>query len=98
MRYLSWLLRIVLFIALLGFAMKNSEIVSLRYLFGYEWQAPLVVMLFVFLVLGVAIGMLAMLGTVVRLRSELTRVRAENRSRQSGQGAGSPADGPEHIS
>jgi uncharacterized integral membrane protein len=73
MRYLTWLLRIALFLVLLGFAIKNNDIVSLRYLFGYEWQLPLVVALLAFLVVGVVIGMLAMLGTVVRLRRELTR-------------------------
>ncbi|MDD5471289.1 MAG: lipopolysaccharide assembly protein LapA domain-containing protein [Sideroxydans sp.] len=98
MRYLSWLLRILLFIALLGFAMKNNEIVSLRYLFGYEWQAPLVVDLFIFLVIGVVIGMLAMLDTVVRLRSDLAHAHAENNSKQSGRSAENQTDTPEQSS
>lgn len=98
MRYLTWLLRILLFVALLGFAMKNSEIVSLRYLFGYEWQAPLVVALFGFLVLGVVLGMLAMLDTVVRLRSELAHARAQARSSQAGHGTENQTDNPEHSS
>lgn len=80
MRYLTWFLRILLFVALLGFAMKNNELVSLRYLFGYEWQTPLVVALFGFLVIGVVLGMLAMLETVMRLRSELARARAQAQS------------------
>jgi len=86
MRYLTWLLRIALFVALLGFAIKNNEIVSLRYLFGYEWQLPLVVALLVFLAIGVVIGMLAMLGMVMRLRRELARTRADL-------GVGQPAAG-----
>lgn len=98
MRYLTWLLRILLFVALLGFAMKNNEIVSLRYLFGYEWQAPLVVALFGFLVLGVVLGMLAMLDTVVRLRSDLAHARAQVRSNQSGHSAENQTDNPEHFS
>ncbi|MBU0689623.1 MAG: DUF1049 domain-containing protein [Gammaproteobacteria bacterium] len=98
MRYLTWLLRILLFVALLGFAMKNNEIVSLRYLFGYEWQAPLVVALFGFLVIGVVLGMLAMLAVVVRLRSDLAHARAEVQSNQSGRSADSQADTPNHSS
>jgi uncharacterized integral membrane protein len=98
MRYLTWLLRILLFVALLGFAMKNNEIVTLRYLFGYEWQAPLVVALFGFLVLGVVLGMLAMLDTVVRLRSELAHARAQARSNQSGHSAENQTDTPDHSS
>lgn len=98
MRYLTWLLRILLFVALLGFAMKNNEIVSLRYLFGYEWQAPLVVALFGFLVIGVVLGMLAMLDTVVRLRRELSHARAEAKSKQSGRSTESQTDTPEQSS
>jgi uncharacterized integral membrane protein len=33
MRYLNWLLRTLLFIALLGFAVKNDQPVTLRYFF-----------------------------------------------------------------
>ncbi|MFH2139647.1 MAG: lipopolysaccharide assembly protein LapA domain-containing protein [Pseudomonadota bacterium] len=98
MRYLTWLLRILLFVALLGFAMKNNEIVTLRYLFGYEWQTPLVVALFGFLVLGVVLGMLAMLDTVVRLRSDLAHARAQARSFQSGRSAENQTDTSEHSS
>ncbi|OHC82520.1 MAG: hypothetical protein A3J99_05340 [Sideroxydans sp. RIFOXYD2_FULL_59_7] len=98
MRYLTWLLRILLFVALLGFAMKNNEIVTLRYLFGYEWQTPLVVALFGFLVLGVVLGMLAILDTVMRLRSDLAHARAQAQSNQSGHSAENQADTPEHSS
>ena len=49
MRYLVWLLRIVLFLILLGFAVKNDQPVVLRYFLGYEWQASLVVILLLFL-------------------------------------------------
>lgn len=94
MRYLTWLLRILLFVLLLGFAMKNNEIVSVRYLFGYEWQAPLVVALFGFLVLGVILGMLAMLDMVVRLRSDL----AQARSVRAGQHVEDPSNTSEQSS
>ena len=49
MRYLVWLLRAVMFLVLLGFAVKNDQPVVLRYFFGYEWQASLVVILLLFL-------------------------------------------------
>jgi uncharacterized integral membrane protein len=98
MRYLTWLLRILLFVALLGFAMKNNENVSLRYLFGYEWQTPLVVALFGFLVLGVVLGMLAMLDTVMRLRRELAKARVQAQSDQSGHSAENKTDNSEHSS
>ncbi len=48
MRYLIWSLRAVLFLLLLGFAVKNDQPVVLRYFFGYEWQTSLVVVLLCF--------------------------------------------------
>lgn len=71
MRYLIWFLRIALFLLLLGFAVKNADTVTLRYYFGYEWQAPLVLILLVFLALGVAIGVLSCLGNLFRQKREI---------------------------
>ena len=66
MRYLLWLLRITLFLILLGFAVKNSDPVSVYYYFGAEWRAPLVFVMLVCVVAGVALGVLAVLGQVFR--------------------------------
>lgn len=75
MRYLTWLLRIVLFVALFGFALKNDEPVVLRYFFGYEWDTSLVVALLVFFALGILFGILAMLQPWFRVRGELAQTR-----------------------
>jgi uncharacterized integral membrane protein len=77
MRYLIWSLRAVLFLLLLGFAVKNDQAVVLRYFFGYEWQTSLVVVLLCFFALGVVIGLLAMLGSMFRQRRELAAVQRE---------------------
>ena len=98
MRYLTWMFRFLLFVALLGFAIKNNEIVSLRYLFGYEWQAPLVVALFVFLLIGVVIGILAMMDMVIRLRRELARARDEANRQRSPQPQAAESASPEQSS
>ena len=42
MRALAWTLRIVLFLALFLFALKNTDTVSLRLYFDRVWQAPLI--------------------------------------------------------
>ena len=81
MRYLIWLLRAVLFVLLLGFAVKNDQPVVLKYFFGYEWQASLVVILLVFFTVGVLIGVLAMLGNIFRQRRELAALRRELQSK-----------------
>ena len=75
MRYLNWLLRAALFIALLGFAVKNDQSVTLRYFFGYEWQSSLVIVLLIFFAAGTAIGVLAMLASVLRQRREIARLK-----------------------
>lgn len=75
MRYLSSLLKIALFVFLLGFAVKNSELVIVRYYFGYQWQVPLVLVILIFLIIGAALGVTACLGYLYRQRRELQRLR-----------------------
>jgi putative membrane protein len=77
MRYLNWLLRAALFIVLLGFAVKNDQPVTLRYFFGYEWQSSLVIVLLIFFAAGTAIGVLAMLASVLRQRREIARLKRD---------------------
>lgn len=79
MRYLNWILRAVLFIVLLGFAVKNDQPVTLRYFFGYEWQSSLVMVLLIFFAAGTAIGVLAMLGNVLQQRREIVRLKRDIR-------------------
>ena len=75
MRYLIGLLKIALFVFLLGFAVKNSELVTLRYYFGYQWQMPLVLIILIFLAVGAALGVAACLGYLFRQRRELQKMR-----------------------
>ncbi|TAN76343.1 MAG: LapA family protein [Gallionella sp.] len=79
MRYLNWVLRALLFIVLLGFAAKNDQTVTLRYFFGYEWQSSLVIVLLIFFAAGAAVGVLAMLGNVLRQRREIARLKRDIR-------------------
>lgn len=83
MKYLIWLLRAALFLILLGFAVKNDGEVVVRYFFGYEWHASLVLVLLVFFAAGVAIGMLALLGNILRQRKEIAALKNELRQKQS---------------
>lgn len=88
MRYLTWLLRIVLFLVLLGFAVKNDQPVVLHYFFGYEWQASLVVVLLLFFAVGVGVGMLALLGNIFRQRREIAVLKRELRLKNKLAGVG----------
>ena len=91
MRVLAWALRIVLFLALFLFALKNTDTVSLRLYFDQVWQAPLVLVLLVFFVAGTVIGVLATLATVFRQRREIARLQRELRSLPREASAAPPA-------
>ncbi|MDQ3268571.1 MAG: LapA family protein [Pseudomonadota bacterium] len=79
MRYMIWLLRAVLFLILLGFAMKNDQPVVLHYFFGYEWQSSLILILLMFFAVGVSVGVLAVLGNIFRQRREIAILKRELR-------------------
>jgi len=88
MRYLNWLLRALLFIALLGFAVKNDQPITLRYFFGYEWQSSLVVVLLLFFAAGAIVGVLAMLVNVQQQRREIARLKRDIRVKNKLAGVG----------
>jgi uncharacterized integral membrane protein len=75
MRIVTWTIRVLVFLLLVGFAAKNVEPVTLRFYFDLALQAPLVLALFGFFALGALFGILALLGTVLRQRREISRLR-----------------------
>ena len=77
MLYLNWLLRAAMFVILLGFAVKNDQPVVLRYFFGYEWQASLVVVLLLFFAAGVGLGMFSALNKIFWQRREIDKLKGE---------------------
>lgn len=72
-RYLGLVLKLLVFLLVLGFALKNSHPATFHSFLGYEWQAPLIVLLGSAFVLGALVGVLALLPTHFRLRRELGR-------------------------
>ena len=80
MRLLGWILKFALFMAVLTFAIKNTDLVTVRYYFGGEWQAPLIFILMLAFCAGVVAGLLASLSQWVRQRRELGALRRELRS------------------
>jgi uncharacterized integral membrane protein len=71
--YLGLLAKLLVFLLVLGFALKNSHSVTFNSYLGYVWQAPLIVMLGLAFLLGALMGGLALLPTLFRLRRELGR-------------------------
>jgi uncharacterized integral membrane protein len=72
-RYLGLALKLLVFLLVLGFALKNSHTAIFYSYLGYVWQVPLIVMLGSAFVLGALTGMLALLPTLFRLRREAAR-------------------------
>lgn len=61
MKYLMWLLNAAIFFVLFAFALNNQDAITLHLFFGAQWQAPLVLVLFSALLVGVFLGVLVML-------------------------------------
>jgi len=76
-RLLTLILKIVLFVLLLGFAAKNSETVAVRYFMGLEWQLPLSLVMLIVFALGLLIGLLSCSRRLFRQRRELHHLRAD---------------------
>ncbi|MCX7628255.1 MAG: LapA family protein [Methylophilaceae bacterium] len=77
MRYLYALVAFILFIAVLGFAVKNGTPVTVHYYLGVAWHAPLVLVILVSLITGIALGIAACLGLIIRQRRALSALRHE---------------------
>ncbi len=86
MRVISWLVRAVLFFVLFAFALTNQHEVELKWLFGYEWRAPMVFIVLGVFALGCAFGVLAMVPSWWRHR------RVATQSSRGAAGPASPAD------
>lgn len=72
---LTWVIRVLLFVFILLFAMKNTTPVELQFYFGQSWRAPLALVLFLTLVAGAALGLLAALERIFAQRREIAELR-----------------------
>ena len=81
MRYITWALRVFLFLVLFLFALKNYEVVPLKFYFDLEWRAPLVLLLLIFFAAGMSLGVLACLPRLFRQRRELSAALAAAKKR-----------------
>ena len=57
---LQWILKAAIFFTLFAFALNNQHEVVVHFFFGTEWRAPLVLVVLIVFVMGVALGALAM--------------------------------------
>ncbi len=74
MRIISWLLRAFIFFTLFAFALNNQQSATVRWFFGVEWHAPMVIVVLVVFAAGCALGVLAMVPSWWRHRREALRL------------------------
>ena len=77
MTALTWAIRLIIFSILLVFAIRNTELTTLRFVLDYAWEAPLVIVLLAFFAAGAVLGVLSVVGVIYRQRREISRLRRE---------------------
>ena len=77
MRIVMWIIRLLLFFFLFGFAVKNDHLVSLQFFLGSQWQMPLVFVILVAFAAGALLGVTATFGSLLRQRREIGRLRKQ---------------------
>ena len=77
MRSLLWFSRVVLFLFIFAFAIKNTDPVGVRFFLDTVWQAPLVIVLLVSFAGGAVFAVLSLLGTLFSQRREVNRLKRE---------------------
>lgn len=84
MRYVVWALRLVVFIAVLMFALKNTGPVAVNFFADYVVRdVPLIVVMLAVFVLGTVFGLLLTVPASLRRRREAHRLRRENERLQA---------------
>ena len=77
MKIVFLIIKVLLFLAALTFAIKNTDMVTVRYYLGMQWQAPLIFVILVVFCLGAMGGVFASLAHIVRLRRDNARLRRD---------------------
>lgn len=78
MRYLVWVLRLLVFVVVLLFALKNTEPVRVSFFADYALQnVPLIVVMLVAFLLGLLLGLLIMILNVLRKKREIAKLKRD---------------------
>lgn len=98
MRYFIWALRLLVFIAVLMFALKNTGPVAVNFYADYVLQdVPLIVVMLVTFVVGTIFGLLLTVPAAMRRRREALRLRREVERLQAEASGTTPEIAPEAI-
>jgi len=76
-RPLLLILKLVLFLLLLGLTVRNSDNVNLHLFLDQSWQAPLSLVIFLSFTVGTLVGLLACGARLMRSHRELRSLRKQ---------------------
>ena len=79
MKFIVWLIRVLVFVLLLVLALSNTQTATLNFLAGDAWSAPLILIGLAFVVVGLLAGLVSAVPALVRLRLENGRLKRELR-------------------
>ena len=78
MRYLVWILRLIVFVVILMFALKNTGPVDVSFFGDYVVTGvPLIVVMLIMLVLGTILGGLITLPSLFKQRRDIARLKRD---------------------
>ena len=72
---LKWILKAAIFFTLFAFALNNQGDVTVHFFFGYQWTAPLVMVVLITFAAGLLMGVLGMVPRWWRQRRAAARAR-----------------------
>ncbi|HZH57211.1 lipopolysaccharide assembly protein LapA domain-containing protein [Yanghanlia caeni] len=102
MRYLVWILRLIIFVVVLLFALKNTQPVDVSFFADHVIAGvPLIVVMLATFVLGALLGLLITAPAVMRRRREAAKLRRElarlEEKHRRPPAAQEPASAPETV-
>lgn len=78
MRYLIWVLRLLVFVVILMFALKNTGPVNVGFFGDYVIAGvPLIVVMLIMLVLGAVLGWFITLPSLLKYRRDIARLKRD---------------------
>lgn len=77
MRAIIWFIRLLLFVLLLGFAIKNDHLARLYFFLDQEWQLPLVFIIIASFAAGAVLGVTATFASLLRQRRQIGQLRRQ---------------------
>lgn len=76
MKYFLWLFKAAIFFTLFAFALNNQQDATVHFFFGFDWRAPLVLVVLAAFAVGLVTGMLVMVPRWWKHRKAARRAEA----------------------